>query len=356
MKKTLLLLVVLAILAFVANHFLGGSKDDDGGRPTVTVKRGSIHIDAVAVGTVEARFEVPVTATTGGVVTQKFVELGQYVHKGDPLFEVRPILTERQRFQAQRSLNAAHKAAESVEEMANGETVAGWALWMIQGGKSMDRMQESAVLARSDAEAQLELLLNGKVEMDGRTIDFLVRSPIEGHVIAEDLEVGEPVVPASTFGAGTVLVTLADLDHPVFRGTVDEIDVGRLSTGMKGMLTLGARPGIELLANLTEISLRAESKNNAVVFPVEMDVTPPADLVLRSGYSAVANIRVKEVVDVLVLPERLLDFRDGKAFVLQSDSAGEVVEVVVETGLSDGLKIEIISGLNEGDVVLERIY
>ena len=356
MKKTLLILVILAILAFAANHFLGSSKGGEDGRPTVVVARGSIYIDAVAVGTVEARFEVPVTATTGGVVTQKLVELGQYVQKGDPLFEVRPILTERQRLQAQRSLSAAHDAAEGVEEMANGETVAGWALWMIQGGKSMDRMQESAVLARSDAEAQLELLLNGQVEMDGRTIDFLVRSPIEGHVISEDLEVGEPVVQASTFGAGTVLVTLADLDHPVFRGTVDEIDVGRLSTGMKGVLTLGARPGVELKASLTEISLRAESKNNAVVFPVEMDVAPPDDLVLRSGYSAVANIRVKEVTDVLVLPERLIDFRDGKAFVLQKDSAGEVIEVAVDTGLSDGLKIEILSGLKEGDVVLERTY
>ncbi|MFK5955365.1 MAG: efflux RND transporter periplasmic adaptor subunit [Planctomycetota bacterium] len=322
----------------------------------MVVSRGSIHIDAVAVGKVEARFEVPVTAYSGGIITRKFVKLGQYVQKGDPLFEVRPILTELQRFQAERSLMAAHQAADSAEEMASGENVAGWALWLIQGGKNMERMQESADRARTDAEAQLELLLNGEVEMDGRKIDFLVRSPIEGHVIAEDLEVGEPVVPASTFGAGTILVTLADLDHPVFRGTVDEIDVGRLRVGMPGFLTLGARPGVELSATLTEISLRAESKNNAVVFSVEMDVTPPEDLVLRSGYSAVANIRVQEAADVLTLPERVVEFRDGKAFVLRMGAASEVQEIPIQTGLSNGLQIEVLSGLVEGEEVLERNY
>lgn len=353
MKKVLLILVLLAI-AFAAWRFLGTSDNTETGVATVKVQRGSIHTNAVAVGKVEARFEVPVTAISGGVVTRRFVELGQAVKKGDPLFEVRPVLTDAQRLQAERSLFGAREGEEGAVEMAGGRTVAGLAMRLFQGGNSMDRMKANAERARSDAEHQLELLLNGSTVIDGHVIDYLVRAPIDGHVISEDLEVGEPVVPASTYGSGTVLVTLADLDHPVFRGTVDEIDVGRLSEGMGGSLTLGARPGLDLDVTLTEISLRAESRNNAVVFPVEMDVTPPADLVLRSGYSAVAKIRIAEAIDVLVIPERLVSFRGGKAFVLKEDASGEAQEVEITTGLSDSLSIEVLSGLSEGEELLER--
>lgn len=353
MKKFLLVLLLLALL-WIAWRFLGSSTPAETTPSSVTVQTGSIYIEAVAVGKVEARFEVPVTATSGGVVTRRFVRLGQSVKKGDPLFEVRPVLTDAQRLQAERSLLGAREGAAGAEEMAGGRTVAGLAMRLFQGGNSMERLQAGAERARNDAEHQLELLLHGSTEIDGHVIDYLVRAPIDGHVISEDLEVGEPVVPTSSYGAGTVLVTLADLDHPVFRGTVDEIDVGRLSEGMSGSLTLGARPGVALDASLTEISLRAESRNNAVVFPVEMDVTPPADLVLRSGYSAVAQIRIAEAVNVLVIPERLVSFHDGKAFVLQDDGAGGTREVEITTGLSDSLSIEILSGLSEDDEVLER--
>lgn len=353
MKRILTILILLA-LGFLAWRAIASNDTEADGPRTVEVSRGSIHVEAVAVGKVEARFEVPVTATSGGVITRRFVQLGQAVKKGDPLFEVRPVLTDAQRLNAQRSLLQAREGAEGAEEMAGGRTVAGLAMRVFQGGNSMDRMKAGAERARKDAEHQLELLLEGQTEIDGHVIDYLVRAPIDGHVISEDLEVGEPVVPASTFGAGTVLVTLADLDHPVFRGTVDEIDVGRLAEGMTGSLTLGARPGLALEAELTEISLRAESRNNAVVFPVEMDVAPPEDLVLRSGYSAVAAIRIAEANDVLLIPERLVRFEGERASVQRLRADGETEEVEIETGLSDSLRIEVRSGLAEGDTLLER--
>lgn len=356
MKKFLLFILLPLGALYLAYRLLGSSGGEGEDRATVTVERGSIRLHAIAVGKVEALFEVPVTATSGGVVTRKFVKLGQFVRKGDPLFEVRPVLTEQQRLEAERALLGAREAAEGANEMAQGRTVAGLAMRMLQGGNQMERMERGAERAQSDAQNRLELLLEGQTTIDGMQIDFLVRSPIDGHVVSEDLEVGAPVVPSSTFGAGTVLLTLADLENPVFRGTVDEIDVGRLEEGMHGSLTLGARPGVALEAQLTEISLLAESRNNATVFPVEMEVVPPEDLVLRSGYSAVANIRVEEAVDVLVLPERLVEFRDDGKFVLQDDGSGGTREVAVETGLSDGLLLEIRSGLSEGDVVLERTF
>lgn len=356
MKKLLALVLVLAVLAWGGFQMLGTSSAEEAGARFVQVERGSISIEAVAVGRVEARFEVPVKASTSGVLTQSFVTLGQRVKKGDPLCEVRPVLTELQRLQAERALLGAREAQEGVEEMRAGETIAGRTMRFFQGGKSLDRMEKGALRARSDAEGQLELLLNGSAEIDGRTIDYVIRAPIDGHVITLDVEVGQPIIPSSSYGSGTVLVTLADLDHPVFRGTVDEIDVGRLREGMSAELTVGARPDEVLDAELTEISLKAQSVNNAVVFDVEMSVSPPEGFVMRSGYSAVARVSVEQAEDVLVLPERVLEFREGEAFALIEDDVAGQREVPVEVGLSDGMRIEVRAGLLDGASVLERRY
>ncbi len=215
-------------------------------------------------------------------------------------------------------------------------------------------MEAGSARARSDAEKQLELLLNGSAQIDGKTIDYLVRAPIDGHVIKLDLEQGEPVVPSSSYGSGTELCTLADLDHPVFRGTVDEIDVGRLTEGMQARITLGARPEQELQGELTQIALKAQSVNNAVQFEVKMAVQAPQDLTIRSGYSAVARIQLQRADDVLILPERVVDFRDGQAYVLLPSADGEASEHAIQIGLSDGLRVEVRSGLAQGDTVLER--
>ena len=147
---------------------------------------------------------------------------------------------------------------------------------------------------------------------------------------------------------------MADLDRPVFRGTVDEIDVGRLVEGMDARITIGAKPDQVLSGKLTEIALKAQTINNAVQFEVEMDVEVPSEMVIRSGYSAVARIQIQRVDDVLVLPERVVDFRDGQAYILKRDEQGNAKEVKIQTGLSDGLSIEVKSGLSQGDSVLER--
>lgn len=354
MKKFLLFILLPAAVLFGAYRIWGNNNNGDDGPRTVQVQRGSIAIEATAVGRVEALFEVPVKSPAGGVLTKRFVELGQKVNKGDPIGEVRPVLTDLQKLQAERALQGARDSEEGAVEMVRGQNLAGWAMRFFQGGKSLQRMEQGAARARNDTEKQLELLLNGHAEIDGKVIDYLVRAPIDGHVIQLDLEQGEPVVPSSSYGSGTELCVLADLDHAVFRGTVDEIDVGRLQEGMQARITIGARPDQELNGELSQIGLKARSVNNAVQFDVQMTVQIPADLVLRSGYSAVARIQLQRADDVLIIPERLVDFRDGKAFVLMGDEMGQPHEMEIGVGLSDGLTIEVVSGALEGEHVFER--
>ena len=351
MNKPLLCHLSLPALAFAVL-----SCADETEYRTVVVERGSVARHAVATGRIEPRFEVPVKSRHGGVLSERFVALGQKVAKDEALVEVRPVVTDLDMLQAERALLAAREAEENVTELRDGESVMGRTMLWYQGRNNVERMTKGVERALSDAEEQLQLLREGSAELDGKTIDFLVRSPIEGHVIELSAEVGQPVVPSSSYGSGTELLILADMDHPIFRGTVNEIDVGRLREGMQALLEVGALPGASVEGELVEISLRSRVVNNATMFDVKLAVTPPPELVLRSGYSAVARIELERAEDVLVLPERVVDYRGEKVFVLVSDGRGGTVEKEVGAGLSDGLTVEITRGLEVGDEVLERVW
>ncbi len=355
MKK--LLLFALPLLVLLAVLFVLFRSDDE--RPSyqsVAVARGSVVREALAAGRIEPRFEVPVKSRIGGVVTAKFVQLGQRVSKDQPLVEVRPVLTDLDLLQAERALQSALEARDNASEIRAGENLMGRTMLWFQGRDNVERMERGVERAVADAEEWLELLRQGTVEIEGKRIDYVVRAPIDGQVIDLDLELGEPVVPASSYGSGTELLILADMDQPVFRGTVGEIDVGRLRAGMRAELDIGALPAVVVAGELIEVSLRSRSVNNATVFDVKLSVTPPEGLVLRSGYSAVARIELARVEQVPVLPERLVEYRGEQAFVLVADEEGGATEREIVAGLSDGLTVEIVEGLGEGDAALERVW
>ncbi len=353
MKKLLFVLLPLLLVAGFGYALMKPAQAAEEFRE-VAVTRGDIVRHATAVGHIEAAFEVPVVAENGGVLTRRFAQLGQKVKRGDPLVEVRPMLSDRQRFNAERALVAAREGEQTVDEMHAGDTVQGRLLRYFQGNEAMDRMQEGAERSLADAEAQIRLLLDGEAEIEGHKLDYVVRSPIDGHLIDVPVELGTPVVPSSSYGTGTVLMTIADLDQPLFRGTVAESDVGLLREGMPATLTAGALPGEPIPGTLEEISLRARSVNNATVFDIKLKLVAPAHLTLRSGYSATATIEIDRVDDALVLPERLIDFRADGAYVLV-DGADGPEQRQVETGLSDAMTVEIRAGLREGETVLERL-
>jgi len=357
MKQAIVFVVAVALIAGAIWFAVTRKPSTHTTVRTARVTRGEVVRQAVAVGRIVVEHEVAVKSRHGGVLTKLHVALGQRVEAGDPVAEVKPIVTAETILAAERSVKAAHDARESAREFVEGEHPAGRISRWFTGQKSLERTQEAAEVAVQQAEERLELLKKGEVVVDGRKVDYTVRTPVAGHVLRLDLREGAPVVPSSSYGSGTVLVTLGDLDRLVFRGTVDEIDVGRLGAGMTARLRVGALPEANVTGKLSEIELQGTPRQNAIVFGVRIDLDPTGDLVLRSGYSAVAEIDVDRRKDVLVVPERVVDLRDGAAFVLvpgDSNGAADPEERRVETGLSDGLTIEITAGLAEGDEVLER--
>jgi HlyD family secretion protein len=200
---------------------------------------------------------------------------------------------------------------------------------------------------------RFELLEKGRIRMSNRDIDSIVKSPITGIVLSQSVFQGDPVVPLTNFQPGTELCSMADMANLLFKGTVDEIDVGKIMTGMAAEVQIGALPDTRISGRVERIYPKAKKEGNATLFDIEVIIDEASEVTLRAGYSATATVRIRNREQVLFIPERLVTFEDGKKFV--EVSRGETIDrLEIETGLSDGLNIEILSGLNEGDQVVER--
>jgi HlyD family secretion protein len=353
--KWLFILVVITVVVFALLSSLAGKEESE--VRFVEVNRGTIERQAVATGTIGPEFEVAVKPQISGIIGQVFKRMGEKVKVGDPLVKVRPNPTPFNSVAARRSVEAAKLNEERAMEFRDRQNILSKIMSIMLGSKEMARQYEQARLGRVQAEEQLELLEQGKVIMDDEVIDSVVTSPIDGYILERRVNIGDPVDALGSRNGGTVLCILADMDTLIFRGTVDEIDVGHLKEGMKARIQVGALPECLLDGTLTEISLKARLRNNATVFEVRLSFERPEDVVLRAGYSATANILVHKKDNILLLPERVIERKNGEAYVqVLKEPAGISETRQIETGLSDGIMTEIVSGLEEGQRVLERTY
>jgi HlyD family secretion protein len=332
----------------------GDSGSDDGVR-NVVVERGTIVAKALAVGTVEPETEITVKSKVSGVVQRAFAEEGDYVSAGDPLLEIRPDPTPLELVEARRELEMRQIAvANLLKERDRVRMLRERELAAQQELDTAERAYEEARLQLTTARDRLALLETGRVESSDGEVQSVVRSPITGYVLDRMVEVGDPVVPLSTYQEGTVLMSMADMDRLVFRGTVDEIDVGRLQEGMPVTISVGALPGHTVEGVLSRISLKARTEESATVFPVEIAIEVPEEVQLRAGFSANADILMEERQHVLVIPERVVHY-DGDDAWVEVPGPGETRERVdIRTGLSDAISVEVLDGLEEGDEVLEK--
>lgn len=332
----------------------GDSGSDDAVR-TVRVDRGTIVAKALAVGTVEPATEITVKSKVSGVVRREFAREGDYVSEGDPLLEIRPDPTPLELVEARRALELREIAVETLrKERDRVAVLVSRELSPQQELDNIERSYREAELQLTTSRDRLALLETGSVVSGDGSVQSVVVSPITGYVLEKRVEVGDPVVPLSSYQEGTVLLSMADMGRLVFRGTVDEIDVGRLREGMPVSVSVGALPGHTVQGILSRISLKARTEESATVFPVEIDITAPEEVRLRAGFSANAEILMEERRDVLVLPERVVTVEGDSAWV-EVPGPGETRERrPVRTGLSDAIQVEVLSGLEEGDIVLEK--
>lgn len=321
---------------------------------TVEVTRDTIVRKALAVGNIEPDVEVAVKSQVAGVVGRLVVEEGEFVEEGQPLIEVRPNPTPIELADAKRQVQLREIDLENLRRDVERKRELSQQDYITQEElESAERAFEQAELQTQMARERVALLETGRVRIDNRNIEGVIRSPITGFVLEMLVEQGDPVVPLSNFQEGTVLATMAAMDNLIFRGTVDEIDVGRLREGMPAEIKIGALPEAKIGGEVHAISLKARSEDNATVFPVEIRLTSVEGAELRAGYSANADVIIERRDDVLAIPERLLEVRNDTSYVQVMGPDGAMEERAIQTGLSDAVTIEVLEGLEEGEKLVE---
>lgn len=359
--KALIVLVVLGGAATAVYAVSRNGKKDDGKFKLVAAETGSITEKALAVGQIQPRQKFSVKSKISGIVRATRVEIGDAVKAGDALFEIQPDPTpleltevDRRVESATATWNRAKTEYERVQELNRQGIVP---------KSDVDSKREAFELAKialQKAEQDRDLTRKGRLARTDNTaaIESIIRAPAAGTILTRAVNAGDPVVPLTSYQPGTELATIADMGDLVFKGTVDEIDVGKLRVGLPARIKVGALPSDVVTGKVSRIAPQAQQKDGATLFDVEIELEPGQKITLRAGYSANADLVIREKKDVVTVPERLVTFEDGgkKAFVEvpDADPKKDPKKVTVKTGISDGMNVEITEGLKAGDKVVQR--
>jgi HlyD family secretion protein len=360
MAKVLRMLAIVVVVAGAAGAiyaWVGSHGTDENGNTLVEAEIGSITEKALAVGQIEPRERFQVKSKISGIVKRCFVEVGEEVAAGDALFEIAPDPTP------QELLNVDHRVRSSEASFmkAKADFERGQELHEdgLMSKGDLDALSETfelARIARQQAHDNQDLTRSGRVTGGGTEVETIIRTSASGTVLSRAVNAGDPVVPLTSYQPGTELAAVADMGDLIFKGTVDEIDVGKISIGMLCRIKVGALPDDIVTGRLARIAPQAQKSEGATLFDVEIELDPEQQVTLRAGYSANADVVIREKTDIVLIPERLVLFEDEQTFV-EIPGVGPEAEpqkVEVELGLSDGLNVEIVSGVTDGDQVVQR--
>ncbi len=322
----------------------------------IPVERGSLTEKALAVGEIGPDHEIVIKSQVSGIVEKIYCEVGEQVKQGDPIMVVKPEPTPLELAEARRQCELADlnlkylkTDMERTGELYKNKMVS---------GKEYDekaKAVEEAVVLANQAKERLELMENGSAEIGDILIESVIRAPTDGTILERMVNVGDPVVPLTSYQPGTELLKIADMEKLIFIGTVDEIDVGKIETGMRAEINIGAIPDKTLPGELYFISPKSRLKDNVVVFDIKIQIMDTKDITIRAGYSASCDLIVNEKQDVLCIPERLVSFANDTTLVYMKDAVGDsLVTHTVALGFSDGLSVEVLDGLAEGDMIVEK--
>jgi HlyD family secretion protein len=362
MAKVLRLMLVLIVIGAAGSAiyaFVGNRGGEVNGLTLVEAELGDITEKALAVGQIEPRERFQVKSKISGIVARCFVEVGDTVRAGDPLFEIAPDPTP------QELLNVDHRvrSADASFNKARADYDRGRELHevgLLSKG-DLDALKESYELAQVSVEQardNRELTRLGIVSGGTTEVERIIRSTASGTVLSRTVDVGDPVVPLTSYQPGTELASIANMNDLIFQGTVDEIDVGKIAVGLACRIKIGALPDEVVTGRLARIAPQAQRSEGATLFDVEIELDPGQDITLRAGYSANADVVIREKYEIVLIPERLVVFsEDGTETFVEIPGIGPEAEpekVAVTLGLSDGLNVEVIEGLMVGDHIVQR--
>ena len=367
MKKRLIIFFILLffLTGFSAHLSVKPAKSDQSGN-IIAVTKGDLTEKVTAVGNITPKQLVQVKSPISGTVDKLFHDYGDNVRQGEPLLEIKPEPAPSDYAAAKQQVaedlvteQAALKDLQRYQFLLKNKAISP----ADQEYSNAKKTYDNTVLTRQLDQQKLALLDQGKAIIGGREIANIIKAPISGYIMKRNVDLGSAVVGESTAQAGDTVFTIANMNDLIFEGQVSEIDVAKIHKNMPAVIRVAALSEQTIAGTLTNISLQSEQAGQASAtsaasnsgstssspFNVGFDVwitnlKIPANLLLLAGYSATAEITIATAKNILLIPERALQFDDDdKTYVWLANGK---TKHYVTTGISDGINVQILSGLH----------
>lgn len=351
--KIIIGIVLVLLLAVVLKYFKDSNSEEVIDYEVEEPFYDSIDTKAVATGKLNPEEEIELKPQISGIVDEIFVEEGDIVEKGDLIAKIRVVPNEQALVSANSRINTARLTYDNAKTLYDRNKV------LFDKGVISKQDFERTELDLNQAEEALrqaqndfQIIRQGSVS-GGRGANTNIIAQISGTILEIPVREGDQVIESNNFNEGTTIATIADMSKMIFEGKVDEAEVGKIEEGKEIKVILGAIGQKEFPAKLTFVAPKGIEENGAVQFTIKADVEVDVQTNIRAGYSANAEIELASKDSTLVIREALVQFdritEQAYVEVLTGDNQYERKDV--ELGLSDGINVEILEGVSDGDKI-----
>ncbi len=354
MKKAIYSILILALVAgsvWLGYYFYNKSKNTPTVYKTEKPFVTSITKKTIATGSIVPLREVNIKPQVSGIVEELYVEAGQTVKAGQPIAKIKIVPNLANINQAESSLETAQiQLTEAKKEFDRYRQLFDQKVIAEQEYRrylSDYNLKKQAVDAAAN---QLQILKSGTSRRKG-SVSNVILSTIAGMLLDVPVKVGSSVIERNNFNEGTTIASVADMKSLIFEGEVDEGEVAKLKEGMPLELTLGAVEEKKYKADLYYIAPKGVTKEGAIKFQIKARVVLPENEFIRAGYSANADIVLDKRDKVLAIKESLLQFKKDSTFVEVETAPQKFEKRLIKTGISDGINIEVMSGVQKNDKI-----
>ena len=351
--KNIGIIVLILGLLFAIAYFVRTNSKSAIQYDTTTAFTSSIQKTSVVTGTVIPEDEVEIKPQLNGIISEIMVEEGDMVNNGDLIAIIKVVPDERSVYGAQSQVNAAELNVKNAErQMQRAEELFSKQIISQQEYEDAELRFNTAKENLQAAQNDLEIIRKGSVS-GSSTANTNIRATITGTILEIPIKLGDQVIAANSFNSGSTVAIIADLNMMIFEGQVDEAEVGRLEVGQDLSVSMAAIPDKEFHAKLKFVAPKGTEAGGAVQFKIEADLTLDESTFIRAGYSANGTLVVDNRQDIMVIPEALLQFdrKTSVPYVEVETSNQNFERRDITIGLSDGIKVEILDGLEMTDKI-----
>jgi len=314
---------------------------------TVSVSKNNVVQKTVATGAVVPRKEINIKPQVSGIIEKLYVVAGEKIRKGDMIAQIRIIPNMINLANAESRMNRAQLSYDNAKiDIDRNQKLLDAKMISFSDYQQVKLVYNNAKEEMNAAENNIQLIKEGVSKNSGKSTNTIVRSTIDGMILDIPLKEGSSVIESNTFNEGSTIAIVADMGEMIFEGKVDESEVGKIKPGMDLILTVGAIDTDKFGAILEYIAPKGVKENGAIQFQIKARVELKKNTFLRAGYSATADIVLARKDSVYTIPESVLQFDKTIPFVEVENKPQTFEKRAIKTGLSDGINIEIISGLS----------